>query len=121
MKTAILILCVAAFVVAEDRKYDDSSDDIDLTKVLSNERLVVAYTNCLIDKGPCTAEVKRLKEKLPEALETHCAKCTDKQKAAGKTLVRELKAKHPDLWKKLVAKYDPTGKYHQSFEDFLKN
>ncbi|XP_073950717.1 allergen Tha p 1-like [Choristoneura fumiferana] len=121
MKTAILVLCLTAFVVAADRKYDDSFDDIDLSDVLNNERLLVAYTNCLIDKGPCTAEVKQLKEKLPEALETNCAKCTDKQKTVGKKLVHELKAKHPDLWQKLVAKYDPTGKYHKAFEDFLKN
>nr|AXF48705.1 chemosensory protein CSP8.1 [Lobesia botrana] len=119
MKTT-LILCLVAFVVGDD-KYDSSHDNIDLSEVLGNERLLVSYTNCLLDKGPCTPEVKQLKDKLPEALETRCAKCTDKQKTAGKQLVKEVKQKHPDLWKQLVSKYDPSGKYHKSFEDFLKN
>ncbi|XP_063387291.1 allergen Tha p 1-like [Cydia fagiglandana] len=119
MKT-VLIACLIAYVAAET-KYDSSHDDIDLTEVLGNERLLVGYTNCLVDKGPCTPEVKQLKDKLPEALATRCAKCTDKQKSVGKQLVKELKEKHPDLWKQLVSKYDPNGKYHKSFEDFLKN
>lgn len=61
MTTAFLVLCLTAFVAAADKKYDDSFDEIELSDVLNNERLLIAYTNCLIDKGPCTAEVKHLK------------------------------------------------------------
>lgn len=59
-------------------------------------------------------------EKLPEALETRCAKCTDKQKQMGKALAQEVKKNHPDIWKQLVAMYDPEGKYQQAWQDFLK-
>lgn len=59
-------------------------------------------------------------DKLPEALATRCAKCTDKQKQNGKALAQEVKKNHPETWKQLVAMYDPEGKYQQAWQDFLK-
>lgn len=40
-------------------KYE--SVDIDISEVLGNERLLVAYSKCLVNKGPCTPEIKRVK------------------------------------------------------------
>ncbi|XP_023942523.2 uncharacterized protein LOC112049024 [Bicyclus anynana] len=120
MKVIILALCIIALAFAED-KYDSSSDDIDLSEVLGNDRLIAAYSKCLLDKGACTPEVKKLKEKLPEVLETRCGKCTNKQKQIGKQLISEIKTKHPETWSQLAAFYDPQGKYKQSLEEFLKS
>ncbi|XP_028174961.1 uncharacterized protein LOC114363442 [Ostrinia furnacalis] len=119
MKLVIISLCLAAAVVAQE-KYDSIDDNFDISEVLNNERLLNSYTKCLLDKGPCTPEVKKVKDKLPEALATRCAKCTDKQKQIGKQLAKEVKAKRPDLWKELVAHYDPEGKYQEAFQDYLK-
>ncbi|CAH0713316.1 unnamed protein product, partial [Brenthis ino] len=116
----IILFCMAALAFAED-KYESISDNINLDEVLTNDKLLTSYSKCLIDKGPCTPEIKHLKEKLPEALETRCAKCTDKQKQMGKQLVKELKDKHPEIWKELVSHYDPEGKHQQAFEDFIKS
>lgn len=58
-------------------------------------------------------------DKLPEALATRCAKCTDKQKQLAKKLAQEVRRTHPDLWKELVTYYDPDGKYREAFQDFL--
>ena len=58
----ILLFCAIALVFAEE-KYDSSNDNIDLSEVLSNERLLTSYSKCLINKGPCTPEVKKLKGK----------------------------------------------------------
>lgn len=69
---------------------------------------------------PLPQSVSPFTDKLPEALETRCAKCTDKQKEMGKTLAQEVKKNHPDIWKQLVAKYDPQGKYQQAWKDFLQ-
>nr|XP_026493432.1 uncharacterized protein LOC113398758 [Vanessa tameamea] len=118
MKFIILLLSFTAYVLAED-KYPN--DEIDLTEVLGNDRLITSYSKCLVNKGPCTPEVKKLKDKLPEALETRCAKCTDKQKEMGRQLVNEVKTKHPEIWKELVAHYDPQGKYKEAFAEFLKS
>lgn len=60
-------------------------------------------------------------EKIPEVLETKCAKCTEKQKEMGKQLAQEVKKKHPKIWADLIAMYDPEGKYQKSFQEFLEN
>lgn len=59
-------------------------------------------------------------EKLPEALATRCAKCTDKQKQLGKKLAQEVKKTHPEIWQELVTYYDPDGKHREAFQDYLK-
>ncbi|XP_045501661.1 allergen Tha p 1-like [Colias croceus] len=120
MMKVIAILCLFMFANAEDQ-YGSIDADINLSEVLSNDRLLASYGKCLVNKGPCTPEVKKLKDKIPEVLETQCAKCTDKQKNMGKTLVKEIKAKHPNIWSDLVSFYDPQGKYQKSFEEFLKD
>lgn len=53
---------MAALAFAED-KYDALNDDINLDEVLGNDKLLTSYSKCLIDQGPCTPEVKRLKGK----------------------------------------------------------
>nr|AHX37222.1 chemosensory protein 8 [Conogethes punctiferalis] len=119
MKIVILTLCLATAILAQE-KYDAVDDDFDISEVLQNDRLLNSYAKCLLDKGPCTPEVKKVKDKLPEALATRCAKCTDKQKQIGKKLAQEVKNKRPELWKELVAHYDPDGKYQDAFQDYLK-
>lgn len=57
-----LVLCCAAFTLAED-KYTDKYDKIDLDEILGNKRLLQAYVNCILDKGKCTPEGKELKGK----------------------------------------------------------
>ncbi|KAL0820536.1 hypothetical protein ABMA28_006390 [Loxostege sticticalis] len=119
MKLVVATLFLAVAVLAQE-KYDSAEDDFNISEVLDNERLLNSYAKCLLNKGPCTPEVKKVKDKLPEALATRCAKCTDKQKQIGKQLAKEVKAKRPDLWNDLVAYYDPQGKYQEAFEDYLK-
>lgn len=58
-------------------------------------------------------------EKLPEALETRCAKCSEKQKQMAKILAQEVQKTHPKIWNELVGHYDPDGKYRAAFQDFL--
>ncbi|KAG6454402.1 allergen Tha p 1 [Manduca sexta] len=120
MKTLVFFLCLVLAVLA-DEKYETINEDFDVAQVLENERLLNSYAKCLLNKGPCTPEVKKVKDKLPEALETHCAKCTDRQKAMGKQLAQEVQKRYPDLWKELVALYDPEGKYQDAFKEFLAN
>ncbi|KAI5643020.1 insect pheromone-binding family, a10/OS-D domain-containing protein [Phthorimaea operculella] len=118
MKLVLLLVCLAAAVLADDT-YNSGNDDFDVSQVLQNERLLVSYSKCLLNKGPCTPEVKKVKDKLPEALQTRCAKCTPRQKETAQTLARELKKTHPEIWEKLVQHYDPEGKYQESFKDWL--
>lgn len=54
------MLCFAVAVLAQE-KYENVNDDFDISEVLSNERLLNSYAKCLLDKGPCTPEVKSVK------------------------------------------------------------
>lgn len=60
MKVVFLTLCFAVASLAQ-QKYDSGNDDFDISEVLKNERLLNAYAKCLLNKGPCTPEVKQVK------------------------------------------------------------
>lgn len=59
-------------------------------------------------------------EALPEAIETTCAKCTEKQKANIRKVVKAIQAKHPKEWDALVKKNDPSGKHRDNFDKFIQ-
>lgn len=42
-------------------KYTTRYDNIDIDRIVASRRLLLNYVNCLLDKGPCTAEGKELK------------------------------------------------------------
>lgn len=92
---------------------------MDVDQILSNERLTNQYVQCLLDKGPCTADGRSLRQILPEALATQCAKCNDRQKEIAKKICIFLKEKKPDSWALFIEKYDPEQKYIVEFEKFL--
>ncbi|XP_061384214.1 uncharacterized protein LOC116771972 [Danaus plexippus] len=119
MKIFILLLCVFAAVIAEENS-DLSTENIDLTEVVGNDKLIESYANCLINKGPCTPEMEKIKGLLPEAIATKCSKCTEKQKEVGSQLIKGVREKHPEIWKKLTTYFDPEEKYRESVEEFLK-
>lgn len=62
MKIIALVLCFAVGVLAQD-KYANTNDDFDISEVLDNERLLNSYAKCLLNKGPCTPEIKSVKGK----------------------------------------------------------
>lgn len=62
MKIIFLTLCFAAATLAQ-QKYDSVNDNFDISEVLQNERLLNSYSKCLLNKGPCTPEVKQVKGK----------------------------------------------------------
>lgn len=62
MKFAIVVLSLVAAALA-DEKYKDINENFDITEVLNNERLLNSYAKCLLNKGPCTPEVKQVKGK----------------------------------------------------------
>lgn len=52
---------------------------------------------------------------IPDAIQTECAKCTERQKKqAGKALAYLLTYR-PEYWKTLVQKFDPNNIYLRKF------
>nr|CAJ01505.1 hypothetical protein [Manduca sexta] len=99
--------------------YSSKYDDFDVQPLLENDRILLSYTKCFLDEGPCTPDAKDFKKVIPEALETSCGKCTPKQKKLIKQVIRAVIDRHPESWDKLVHKYDEDNKYKDSFNKFL--
>nr|ATI99847.1 chemosensory protein 8 [Oedaleus asiaticus] len=126
MKAILVLTAVLAVVasVAADDKYTTKFDDIDIDKILANERLLHQYELCLTeDETKCTPEGKELRKDIPDALETECAKCNEKQKEGIKKVIKFLINHKPETWQKLKEHYDKDGKYSEKYkklEDELK-
>lgn len=73
-----------------------------------------------MDEGRCTSEGTELKRVLPDALETECKKCSEKQKEITKKVIKHLVDNKPELWQKLMDKYDPKKIYRVKFESEAK-
>lgn len=58
MKFLFVLFALVVYVSAEDQ-YDTNNFDIE--ELLGNDRLIKGYSKCLLDKGPCTPEVKKFK------------------------------------------------------------
>jgi len=64
MKGYLLILFVTLVALAvADEKYTRKYDDINVDKILQNNRVLTNYIRCLMDEGPCTAEGRELRSK----------------------------------------------------------
>ncbi|XP_026320746.1 ejaculatory bulb-specific protein 3-like isoform X2 [Hyposmocoma kahamanoa] len=119
MKTLLVLSFVVVAVFAAD-KYNSKYDNFDVETLISNERLLKSYIFCFLDKGRCTPEGSDFKKALPEAIETTCAKCSDKQKSNIRKVIRAIQQKHPKYWDDLVTKNDPSGKHRANFDKFIQ-
>jgi len=64
MKGYLLILLVSLVALAvADEKYTRKYDDVNVDKILQNNRVLTNYIRCLMDEGPCTAEGRELRSK----------------------------------------------------------
>lgn len=62
----VLLLSLITFIVglnASDEKYTTKYDNVDIEEVISNERLLKRYVQCLLDEAPCTPDGSVLRSK----------------------------------------------------------
>lgn len=52
---------------------------------------------------------------MPDAIETDCSKCSDKQKEGSDFIIKFLIDNKPDYWELLEKKYDPSGSYKEKY------
>nr|ADN06872.1 chemosensory protein [Nilaparvata lugens]ASL05045.1 chemosensory protein 2 [Nilaparvata lugens] len=114
-----LVLMLAVFSVDCGKLYKDryttKFDKIDLDEALNNQRLFESYLKCLMgDK--CSPDGYELREALPDALATACAKCSEAQKAGTEKVIRFLIEKRPKEYALLEKKYDPEGIYRDKYK-----
>ncbi|XP_044264420.1 allergen Tha p 1-like isoform X2 [Tribolium madens] len=112
----IVIAGMVAMSAVPAEFYESRYDHLDVESILNNRRMVNYYASCLLSKGPCPPQGVDLKRVLPEALQTNCAKCTEKQMAAAYRSVKRLKKEYPKIWEQLRAVWDPDDIYIRKFE-----
>ncbi|KAM7349332.1 antennal protein 10 isoform 1-T1 [Cochliomyia hominivorax] len=101
--------------------YDNKFDNIDIDEILGQERLLNNYIKCLEGLGPCTPDGKMLKETLPDAITTNCAKCTERQKYGSDKVTHYLIDNRPEDWTRLEKIYDPEGSYRMAYLTMKEN
>ncbi|XP_044745729.1 eukaryotic translation initiation factor 4 gamma-like [Coccinella septempunctata] len=118
-----VVVTVAVIVIAKGSPiqfYATKYDHLDIEEILNNRRMVKYYANCLLSRGPCTPQGAELKRILPEALETNCLRCTEKQKAVTYQSIKRLKKEYPKTWALLETKWDPNNVYVRRFEESFR-
>ncbi|XP_038211417.1 ejaculatory bulb-specific protein 3-like [Zerene cesonia] len=120
MAESCFILLLSSTLILADF-YSPRYDDFDIQPLLENNRILIGYTKCFLDQGPCTPEAKDFKKAIPESLETSCGKCSPKQKQLIRTVIRAIIDNHPDVWEQLVHKYDKDKKYRDTFNKFIES
>ncbi|XP_019866891.1 ejaculatory bulb-specific protein 3 [Aethina tumida] len=123
MKVFVFLLVAISAVLVygrPDDQYTTKYDNIDLDQILQSDRLLNNYINCIMDRGKCTPDGQELKKVLPEALQTDCAKCNEKQKEGAKKVLRFLVKNKRPVFDEVAAKFDPEkiyiNKYRAEFE-----
>uniref|UniRef100_A0A310S9B9 Chemosensory protein 09 n=1 Tax=Chrysomela lapponica TaxID=153811 RepID=A0A310S9B9_CHRLA len=115
---ALTFLAIVALVAGQN-SYTGKYDNVDVDKILKNDRVLSNYIKCLLEQGPCTPEGRELKKTLPDALANGCEKCNPKQKDTSEKVIKHLVAKKAREWERLVKKYDPQGLYKIRYEQHL--
>nr|AWW17232.1 chemosensory protein 8 [Riptortus pedestris] len=113
----LVVAAVSALPQAQQGSYTTKYDSVNLDEVLSNERLYKNYFNCLANKGKCTPDAAELKKVLPDALETGCAKCNEKQKKGTEKVIKHMLDKRPADYDVLEKIYDPKGEFRKKYKD----
>nr|QEE83331.1 chemosensory protein 12 [Ophraella communa] len=126
MKFAVF-LCVISFVVIvtadkqKDEKYTTKYDNIEVDKILNNDRLLRNYVDCLVHGTHCTKDGEVLKKVLSEALKTKCEKCSEKQKKEAVKVITFLLKNKRDWWNEIEAAYDPNHVYREVYKKEIKD
>nr|QRI42712.1 chemosensory protein 17 [Agrilus planipennis] len=111
----LLGLALAEAFPGEKNKYDN----IDIDAICKNKRLLLGYVNCMLDKGPCTAEGRALKENIPNSLENKCSDCEEADKERVKKGATCVRCSYPEEWEAIVEHFDPEKKYREIGREFF--
>ncbi|XP_059478966.1 ejaculatory bulb-specific protein 3-like [Neocloeon triangulifer] len=97
-------------------QYTSKFDNINVDQILKSERLLNNYHKCLLDRGPCTPDAAELKRLLPDALETGCTKCTEKQRTGSEKVITYIIKNKPEQWEELLDKFDKERKFRERYQ-----
>ncbi|CAH0545915.1 unnamed protein product [Brassicogethes aeneus] len=111
----VLVALLSLACTKEDSTYTTKYDNVDLADLVKNDRLLKNYVDCLLEKASCTPDGLELRKNMPDAIETDCSKCSEKQREGSDYIIKFLIDNKPDYWTLLEEKYDPTGSYKAKY------
>ncbi|XP_023018664.1 ejaculatory bulb-specific protein 3 [Leptinotarsa decemlineata] len=117
--STLVLFCVLA-VVAAQNGYNSKYNNVDVDKILKNDRVLTNYVKCLMEEGPCTPEGRELRKTLPDALKTGCDKCNPNQRSTAEKVMKYLMTKRAGDWERLTKKFDPQGLYKKRYQEQLE-
>ncbi|XP_047116804.1 ejaculatory bulb-specific protein 3-like [Schistocerca piceifrons] len=117
---ALLLLLALAEAAGPQEALYAKYENLDVDRMLRNQRLVAATIKCLMDEAPCTPEARDLKKVLPDALKSDCSKCSAKQKENVRKVFEFMMKERSADWQRLSRKYDPDGEHKKRLEAKLK-
>jgi hypothetical protein len=57
-------------------------------------------------------------ETVPDALQTGCEKCSEKQKATSERVISHLMKERTKDWERLLSKFDAKGEFRKKYESW---
>lgn len=58
-----VVVCTFSLSVHAEEVHSTKFDNVDVDKIINNERLLNGYVGCLLDRNPCTPDAAELKSK----------------------------------------------------------
>nr|WJJ70373.1 venom protein U-MPTX.7-21 [Megalopyge opercularis] len=118
MKSTI-IACTFMGIVWATYAYDEVFEKFNVDELVENPKLLQNYANCFLGKGACTQEAKKIKEIIPDALNTDCKKCTENEQVKIKKTMKAYKTKLPSTYEEMVNHFDPKGEHKEAIEKYV--
>ncbi|CAB3234905.1 unnamed protein product [Arctia plantaginis] len=117
----LIVLALVALAVAHPHgdHYNTKYESIDVDVILESDRLTKAYINCFTNKAKCTTEGTEIKSYIPDAINSSCAKCTEKQKKLTAKFIKGIQSKYADDYAVLYKIHDPEAKNGEELKKFL--
>lgn len=107
-----VLYCFSPNVVSAHTVVPKKTVSANVQSLLTNDRLLDNYIQCLLDLKPCSREGLNLKKLLPNAIQTNCLNCTPSQRQNARKLITFLRLHRLHDWRRLTDKYDPNGLFN---------
>ncbi|CAB3231662.1 unnamed protein product [Arctia plantaginis] len=119
MRSWLLLVCVLTVVVSCYSQHPNRYENFNADAIIQNDRILLAYYKCVMDKGPCTRDGKNFKRVLPETLATACGRCNPSQKTIVRKLLLGIRSKSEPRFLELLDKYNPDRSNRDALYTFL--
>ncbi|XP_049877118.1 allergen Tha p 1-like [Pectinophora gossypiella] len=115
----LIILSLAALALGKPDHYDERYDNFNVDEVIDNVRLLKSYSHCFLGEGKCTSDGSNFKKWIPDAVQSDCGKCTEKQKVMVAKVMKAMSQKLSEEWEKLVKLHDPKKEHTAELNAYI--